>query len=76
MIYSGDMFPQWKGDAFIGALSGEALIRVDIDGTNAVKAEQWPMRTRIREVEQGPDGAIWLLEDGKDGRLIKLTAPR
>ena len=73
MIYSGDMFPQWKGDAFIGALSGEALIRVDLDGTNAAKADQWPMNTRIREVEQGPDGAIWLLEDGKDGRLIKLT---
>lgn len=72
MIYSGDMFPQWKGDAFIGALSGEALIRIDIDGTNATKGDQWPMNTRIREVEQGPDGAIWLLEDGADGRLMKL----
>lgn len=73
MIYSGDLFPQWKGDAFIGALSGEALIRVDINGTNATKGDQWPMNTRIREVEQGPDGAIWLLEDGPDGRLMKLT---
>jgi aldose sugar dehydrogenase len=73
MIYSGDMFKAWKGDAFIGALGGEALIRVDLDGEKATLAENWPMKTRIREVEQGPDGAIWLLEDGEDGRLMKLS---
>ena len=73
MIYSGTKFPQWRGDAFIGALSGQALIRVHLDGTNASKGDQWPMENRIREVEQGPDGAIWLLEDGEDGRLLKLT---
>ncbi len=73
MIYSGSKFAQWRGDAFIGALSGQALIRVHIDGANAAKADQWPMDNRIREVEQGPDGAIWLLEDGEDARLLKLT---
>jgi len=73
MIYSGNLFKAWQGDAFIGALGGEALIRVDLDGENAVKADQWPMGTRIREVEQGPDGAIWLLTDGKDGKLLRLT---
>ena len=73
MIYSGDLFPKWKGDAFIGALGGEALIRVDLDGEKASKADQWPMGHRIREVEQGPDGAIWILEDGDKGRLLKLT---
>jgi glucose/arabinose dehydrogenase len=72
MIYSGAMFPEWRGDAFIGALSGEALIRVDLDGTNARKADQWPMQARIREVEQAPDGALWLLEDGS-GRLLRLS---
>ena len=71
MIYSGALFAQWKGDAFIAALGGEALIRIDLDGESAAKAEQWAMDKRIREVEQGPDGAIWLLEDG--GRLLKLT---
>ncbi|RHW19351.1 PQQ-dependent sugar dehydrogenase [Sphingomonas gilva] len=78
IIYSGDMFPDWKGDAFIGGLSSQALIRVDIDGTNAAKGDQWDMGERIREVEQGPDGAIWLLEDGEDGgagQLLKLTRP-
>ncbi|WP_034161618.1 PQQ-dependent sugar dehydrogenase [Sphingomonas sp. ERG5] len=76
MIYSGDLFPAWKGDAFIGGLSSQALLRVDLDGTNAKKGDQWDMGARIREVEQGPDGAIWVLEDGGDGsqgRLIRLT---
>ena len=73
MIYSGSLFPAWKGDAFIAALGGQALIRVDLDGDQASKADEWDMQARIREVEQGPDGAIWLLEDGKLGRLLKLT---
>jgi glucose/arabinose dehydrogenase len=76
MIYSGDMFPAWKGDAFIGGLSSNALLRIDLDGTNAKKGDQWPMGARIREAAQGPDGAIWIIEDGTrggGGRLIKLT---
>ncbi len=76
MIYSGDLFKDWKGSAFLGGLGAQALIRVKLDGENAVKADQWEMGARIREVEQGPDGAIWLLEDGdngSEGRLLKLT---
>ena len=76
MVYSGKLWPQWKGDLFIGGLSSQALIRVDVDGTNARKGDQWPMGDRIREPEEGPDGAIWLLEDGRQGgkgRLLKLT---
>ena len=76
MVYSGKLFPQWKGDLFIGGLSSQALVRVDVTGTNATKGDQWPMGARIREVEEGPDGAIWVLEDGKSpsqGRLLKLT---
>ena len=77
MIYTGDLFPQWKGDALIGALSGEALIRVDIDGDKARKADQWPMGARIRAVDQGPRGEIYLLEDGDSGgRLLRLTPKR
>lgn len=77
MVYSGKMFPQWAGDLFIGGLSSQALIRVDVTGTTASKGDQFPMGTRIREVEEGPDGAIWLLEDGgrgANGRLLKLEA--
>ena len=76
MIYSGKMFPQWRGDAFIGGLSSQALIRVKLNGANGAKGDQWSMGARIREVEEGPDGAIWVLEDGlfgSQGRLIKLT---
>jgi len=70
LIYQGDRFPAWKGDALIPALSGEALIRVDLDGASARKAGQWPMGARIRSVDQGPDGSVYLLEDG--GRLLRL----
>jgi glucose/arabinose dehydrogenase len=76
MVYSGKLWPQWEGDLFIGGLSSRALIRVDVDGTEARKGDQWPMGERIREPEEGPDGAIWLLEDGRregQGRLLKLT---
>ncbi len=76
IVYSGKLWPEWKGDLFIGGLSSKALIRVDVDGTNARKGDQWDMGERIREPEEGPDGAIWLLEDGQrggQGRLLKLT---
>jgi glucose/arabinose dehydrogenase len=73
MIYDGSMFPQWQGDAFVGALSGQALIRVDLDGTDASKGDQWDLGERVREVEQAPDGAIWLLTD--EGQVLRLAAP-
>jgi glucose/arabinose dehydrogenase len=70
IVYTGALFPQWRGDILMGALSGKALIRIDVDGDKARKAERWPM-ARIREVEQGPRGEIYLLEDR--GRLLRLT---
>ena len=78
IIYSGSMFPQWRGSALIGALSGEALVRVTFDGAGAREAERWGMGERIREVEQAPDGSVYLLEDqqgsnGSGGRLLRLT---
>ena len=79
MIYSGATFPQWRGSAFIGGLSGQALVRVTMNGNSAREAERWDMGARIREVEQGPDGAIYVLEDerrGSGGRLLRLTPAR
>ncbi len=73
IFYSGDEFPAWQGSAFIGGLASEALIRISFDGDTAQEAERFPMGKRIREVEQGPAGAIWVLEDGDGGRLLKLT---
>jgi len=76
IIYDGELFPEWKGDGFIGGLSSQSLVRIEFAGDTAREAERYPMQRRIREVEQGPDGALWLLEDGTRGAkgwLLKLT---
>lgn len=76
MIYDGNLFSPWNGSGLIGGLSSHALVRVEFDGDKAHEAERFDMQRRIREVEQGPDGAIWLLEDGNhggNGWLLKLT---
>ncbi len=76
VFYDGAQFPAWKGSGLIGGLSSKALVRVRFDGDTAREAERFDMQRRIREVEQGPDGAVWLLEDGNrgaEGWLLKLT---
>lgn len=73
MIYSGKLFPQWRGNAFLSGLSSQALVRVKLDGTRAEEVARYDMGERIRDVVEGPDGAIWLLEDGSGARLLKLT---
>lgn len=82
IFYSGDLFPDWRGSALIAGLTSKALIRVTFQCTLAFRsiceAERFPLGGRLREIEQGPDGAVWVLEDGgKDdpaaGRLMKLT---
>ncbi|MFN7157574.1 MAG: PQQ-dependent sugar dehydrogenase [Erythrobacter cryptus] len=74
IIYSGAMFGAWKGDALIPGLGSQALVRVAFDGDKAREVARYEMPARLRSVEQGPDGAIWIAEDGKDGRLLKLSA--
>ena len=73
IIYNGDMFPKWRDNAFIGGLRSKSLVRIRIDGERAYEVERFAMSKRIREVEQGPRGSIWVLEDKKDGRLLRLT---
>ncbi len=73
LIYSGELFSGWRGDGFIAGLSSEALVRIEFDGEEAREAARYDMGRRIRAVEQGPDGAIWVLEDRSGGRLLKLT---
>ena len=70
------MFPQWRGSAFVGGLAVTSLIRIAFDGITAREAERWDMGARIRAVMAGPDGALWLLEDDGDGKLIRLTTNR
>ena len=76
MIYKGDMFSDWRGDALIAGLSSQAIVRVSLDGSSAREVERYGMGVRIRSVVEGPDGALWVIEDergGRGGRLLKLT---
>jgi aldose sugar dehydrogenase len=73
MFYTGDQFPNWRGNAFIGGLSAQTIVRIAVNGDNATEAQRFVMGKRIREVEQGPDGNIWVLEDGAGGRLLRLS---
>jgi aldose sugar dehydrogenase len=76
MIYSGDLFSAWRGDALIAGLSSQAIVRVGLDGDKAHEIERYAMGARIRSVVEGPDGALWVLEDeygNSKGRLLKLT---
>lgn len=76
IVYSGDAYPEWRGDALIAGLSSQAIIRVGLDGEEAREIERFDMGGRIRGVFQAPDGLLWALEDearGSQGRLYKLT---
>jgi len=74
-IYSGDLFPEWKGNFFIGGLSSEALLRLVLEKDRVVGEERLlaDRGERIREVVQGPEGALYLLTDDDDGKVLKLT---
>lgn len=71
--YTGTLFAAWRGDAIIAGLVSQGLVRVRFNATSASEQQRIGLNQRIREVEQGPDGAIWVLEDAGNGRLIKLT---
>ena len=73
IIYDGALFPGWRGNGFITGLSSQSLVRIEFDGERAREAERFDMNNRIRGIRQGPDGALWLIEDGSRGRLLKLT---
>lgn len=71
--YDGDLYPGWKNSLLMGALSGEGLIRMRIDGDTLHKSDRWNFGQRIREVEVRDDGSVWLLTDGQDGKLVRLV---
>ncbi|MDJ0911811.1 MAG: PQQ-dependent sugar dehydrogenase [Woeseiaceae bacterium] len=73
---SGDLFADWRGDALAAGLGSRAIVRIEIDGDSAREAERYEMGARIRGIAEGPDGALWVLEDERresQGRLLKLT---
>ncbi len=76
LFYTGDVFPEWRGDALIGGLVGKAIIRLTLDGDRVVREERIPLRARIRDVRQGPDGAVYALTDEDDGHILRLAPAR
>jgi len=73
IFVKGDRYPGWEGHALIAGLGSAGLVDVAIDGASAREVARYPLGTRIRDIEQGPDGTIWIIEDGSDGRLRKLV---
>ena len=72
IVYSGTRFESWRGNAIIAGLQSRGLVRVRLDGTSAAEVERIDLGARIRAVAQGPDGAIWVMEDRPAARLIRL----
>ena len=71
--YGGDLYPGWKNSLLMGALSGQGLIRMQVDGEMLRKSDRWDFGARIREVEVRDDGSVWLLTDGEGGKLLRLV---
>jgi aldose sugar dehydrogenase len=74
MFYHGAMFPQWNGSALVSGMGSMTLNRITFDGKGGARpAERWDVGHRIRDVEVAPDGALWMLEDAKDGGVFRVT---
>jgi aldose sugar dehydrogenase len=73
MFYKGRMFPQWNGSALLSGLVSEGIIRVTFDGKGGATAVQrWNVGKRVRDIEEAPDGSLWMLEDASPGGLYHL----
>jgi glucose/arabinose dehydrogenase len=73
-FYTGDNFPGWRGSALVGALAGQLLVRLELNGARVVREERLLQRLgeRIRDVRQGPDGLVYVLTDADEGRILRL----
>jgi glucose/arabinose dehydrogenase len=73
-FYTADAIPAWKGNLLIAGLSSQAIVRLSLDGETVTGEERIPMDARIRDVAQGPDGAVYALTDEDNGAVLRLTA--
>jgi aldose sugar dehydrogenase len=75
VFYTGDAFPEWRGNVFIGSLPLRHLQRLELDGEKVVKEERLlgDLKERIRDVRQAPDGSLWVLTDARNGRALRLS---
>jgi glucose/arabinose dehydrogenase len=72
IFYDGSLFP-WKGNAVVGGLASQALIRLTVDGATVTSEERIDLQKRVRDVVQAPDGALLVITDAKAGELLRLT---
>jgi glucose/arabinose dehydrogenase len=74
-FYTGKLFPKWDGSLFTGALAGKMLVRLSLNGNSVTGEERLlqDLNERIRDVRQGPDGALWLLTDNAAGRILRVS---
>jgi glucose/arabinose dehydrogenase len=73
-FHDGRGYPQWKGQLFVGALAARQLVRLELAGDGAVRAEERiAIGERVRDVRVGPDGALYLLTDEDPGRLLRVV---
>ncbi len=73
LVYRGKMFPSWRGKALVTALSGKMLLLVDLGTDSSMEVARYSMGARIRSAAEAPDGSVYVLEDGKDAKLLRLT---
>lgn len=75
IFYTGDAFPEWKGDLFVGGLATTTLVRVELEGNNYVGEERLltDLGQRIRDVAQAPDGSIYVITDEDNGKILRLA---
>ncbi len=72
-FYTADTIPSWKGNLLIGGLSSEGIVRLKLDGEKVIGEERIAMDARIRDVAQGPDGAVYALTDEDNGKVLRLS---
>ncbi|HKP57032.1 MAG TPA: PQQ-dependent sugar dehydrogenase [Polyangiales bacterium] len=73
LIYSGELFADWRGSVLIGGLASQALVRLTLQGDRVTSEERISFGARIRDITQGPDGAVYLVTDESDGKLLRLS---
>jgi aldose sugar dehydrogenase len=72
-FYTGDVFPEWRGDLLVGGLVAQSLVRLSLDGREVTSEERIELGARIRDVVEGPEGAVYILTDAPNGQVLRLT---
>lgn len=73
IFYSGKQWPEWRGQALAAGLGTMSIVRVSLDGSKGTEEARYTFTKRLRDIVEGPDGAIYVVEDGPGGRLLQLT---